>query len=608
MSSEIISTTRPSTLAVDSVCAIPGFVHRILEHLGDEGDFDAQDATLRLLSTLGKTHIVPTTAFAMLWHTLHGLKRVINMMPRELFDGNSPRQWKPLLENARVTLADWERPLFYLSHVHELYLNQGPNVLDHFPAYHTDRIFATVRCNNVLLTPNLHTLSWTPPNIIQAERWAPFLHLFVGPSLRTFHMLVDNSLTVRDIFNRLPDNVCAQLTCVILESRSLCVGSTRWTAFSVNRFLGRLRDANHVSTDQLSINDSVLVGLGKLANLTFVQLISMKGQNVPITSDPLFRRLEHLHTIGTDPEHVAELLPVIWSHALEVVSVNFLLGTGKSYELLLEALPHLPAPENVKEICINDFDPVTYHAIGRRRSLEEFFAAAKDLVSHTTAKPGDYTIAATCLRALAEFSNLTRLFLVLPLGFAGLTDTLLDEVTKNWPSLQSMSLLPQVSFPLDLHRPFPIELTLDAFITIATNCRNLHTLGLVIDASAPLSEELCQRALAAPVCPQLFHIEVLDSPIQSPHPVARFLASLFPRLRVIHAGADVPLACGPMAALSDYFERTWYSVQVALPEMAEIWARVPGKSWKDIKVVVDDDDLRWFEEETDSEVDVEEDW
>ncbi|KAF7297236.1 hypothetical protein MIND_00956700 [Mycena indigotica] len=589
MSSEIVSSTKPSTPAVDTVLALPGFVYRMLMHLGDDGDFDAQDATLRLLCTLGKRHIVPRIAFNMLWRALHGLKRAIDTMPRDLFDDKSPNQWKPLLENVDVTLADWDRPLFCLWHVRELYLNQGPGGLDHFPAGDTNRILGTVHCNRILLTPNLHILTWAPPNSAQADLWAPYLPLFFGPSLSVFFMLVDNSLTVRDIFDRLPDDVCKQLQRVVLESRNL--KSAHWTARGMTRLLGRLRDAEYVSTDQLGPDDAVMVGLGKLANLAFVEVIAMRGQNVPVTSDPLFRSLEHLQVIGTDPEHVADLIPVIRSDTLEKVSVAYLCGTAKAYELLFKALAHVPSPPDLEQICINDFDPVTYHSIGRKRSPEEHFAAATELISHACAKPADYGVPATSLRALAGFSNLKRLLLVLPLGLAGLTDELLDELTQNWPHLETLSLLPQVCLPVDIPRSLPIELTLGAFIVVATNCQNLHALGLVVDASAP----------------PVGGIIVSDSPIHpTPQPVARFLACLFPRLCAITANADAPAVWGTLAVMSNHFACTWHCVQVALPEMAEIWERVPGKSWKDIEVVQDEDDLRWLgdgEEEEETELD-----
>ncbi|KAJ7051686.1 hypothetical protein C8F01DRAFT_1338782 [Mycena amicta] len=282
------------------------------------------------------------------------------------------------------------------------------------------------------------------------------------------------------------------------------------------------------------------------------------------------------------------------THRLEVFGLSLVGFLACEYRALL---PAIASHTEITELLINYFDPIAYRLNGQPRRRDEYAAGMQEFFDDAMMNTHNFDLSAETLRVLKPLENLTQLYLVLPLGFTGLTNRLLDEVLQCWSRLEHLSLIPQLAFPSEKRRTFPLQLTLRAFISLATHCPLLRLAGIVVDARTAPSTELFDLALKTPIRPQLFHLDVSDSPIKHSKKVARFLSCLFPRAR--HISSHIHLASlwsqhdPEIVAAAELNEQAarWDVVQGLIGHMAEIWEHVEGKSWKNMKVNVEEDDL-----------------
>jgi hypothetical protein len=135
-----------------------------------------------------------------------------------------------------------------------------------------------------------------------------------------------------------------------------------------------------------------------------------------------------------------------------------------------------------------------------------------------------YSVGADILRILFCFTNLVTVWLASPVGF-DLDDSQVTEIACAWPHLEDLSL--EASPERHIHP----RTTLESVYAFAKHCPYLQTLQMTFDATQiPQMRPSGMRRVTQGA---LDSLSVATSPISKPRSVAKFLSTIFPRLRRI---------------------------------------------------------------------------
>ena len=128
---------------------------------------------------------------------------------------------------------------------------------------------------------------------------------------------------------------------------------------------------------------------------------------------------------------------------------------------------------------------------------------------------------------LLKFTHMESIAIETECSIANFDDELLKAMATSWPNLRHLCLTNGWG------ESFPSRCTLRGILHLGQHCPNLMSLRIVFQASA----EICWngRPGGGVVNERLETLEVVQSPIADPRPVASFLSDVFPRLTSIVA-------------------------------------------------------------------------
>ncbi|KAJ7174786.1 hypothetical protein C8R46DRAFT_1252861 [Mycena filopes] len=168
-----------------------------------------------------------------------------------------------------------------------------------------------------------------------------------------------------------------------------------------------------------------------------------------------------------------------------------------------------------------------------------------------------YSVDKATLEPLLNFPNLVVLWLCHPGGF-DLDDTMVEKMASAWPRMEILQLSPDRSCRL-----VP-RITIEGIYAFATHCPHLEHLAIAFDATVTLDLQI--NGAARVTQRRLLTLVVEHLPIEEPLRVAKFLRTLFPRLRTLY-DADSGLTD---AALISPMHRALHILEVAEMVCAQI--------------------------------------
>jgi len=169
------------------------------------------------------------------------------------------------------------------------------------------------------------------------------------------------------------------------------------------------------------------------------------------------------------------------------------------------------------------------------------------------------------LRPLLGFSKIEKLVVDDP-KCALLDDTEIDLISSAWPALRVLSVHDAAPRLAALNKD--IKVTMRGLQTLLERCPRLEELGLVLEATVDLLPE----KPALPLNKRVTALELSNSPIIDPRRVARVLATMLPRLNVIHHQPMFNIGVSPMAsgiAGKKIFQR-WTETEKMIRELRNV--------------------------------------
>ncbi|KAJ7113149.1 hypothetical protein C8R44DRAFT_930748, partial [Mycena epipterygia] len=390
-----------------------------------------------------------------------------------------------------ITMADWERFLFYSHRVKSFNVDED-GALENLEVYDTlDLSFP-----EEYLFPNLKKLKYW---LLDAADSFHHIRLFLTPSLTTLHMAIDN-ISHLPIFSTLAPK-CTRLTYFSLgTSGILDVAAIP----AISRFLWTLHRVESLVVTGL--DEAALCHIARLPGLRSLWLMSPEA---PIPFSQILEGSLHFPALTSLECETMERAPALLGTSIKCSLVEF--------SLFLRGLSVPPS-----KITVGQFYSAlaTYcsHASLRKLSVEGGY------LDPNTIQLDIYLVGGEMLKPLFSFSNLIKVSLSHPAGL-DLDDAVVGDMACAWPRIESLLLPPGRS-----HR-ITTRVTLEGVYAFAKHCPCLQVLSMAFDATDV--PEIKIKAKNRVSQNSLDRLEVGSSLIGAPRPVAEFLSTIFPALKTV---------------------------------------------------------------------------
>ncbi|KAJ7647915.1 hypothetical protein FB45DRAFT_860946 [Roridomyces roridus] len=270
-----------------------------------------------------------------------------------------------------------------------------------------------------------------------------------------------------------------------------------------------------------------------------------------------------LATLSLLPRKCPSVKCLDMSHARDdsaVESTTTLPAPPRAQGPLLTALhflqyqdPHPSVMSRLCELCLDntlntcELDIRCRDATQRIRSLLAALASSQRALSDLQIRiwhpdeTGDSLDLIECLRPALGFAKLTRLHFLSRARFH-FDDLAISEMARAWPELESLDIMM-------LGRAEGFRTTLQSIKHLALHCPNLRALSMDFTTDIiPSVGDASNRRMSS--------LDVHQSPLLTSqvHPVARFLAAIFPNLREVSSHGT-----------ADSIKDRWEEVEVLLP-------------------------------------------
>ncbi|KAI0314772.1 hypothetical protein OF83DRAFT_413019 [Amylostereum chailletii] len=512
---------------------------RLLEYVGDT---QGGKRTLSRLSRTCRGFCEP--GLGLLWKELDSLMPLVTLFPSTLYK----RARRPGLGLAIMPIEeDWKQILHYGEFVRRLTYDESQKAVS--PSFFP--VIEEYRPRTYIL-PNLTTLVWRATTPAGLERIQLFLNpdlqnlvLEIGarlPELSTF--LVDLSLRTRlaslslSCPHTLPENFPHLLEpqdelekLALMAPGALSAGVGKWAA----------------SLPMLRSLELDLTGRSGIAVEGFFDdILSMDGYHTPssVSDSSGVSRDSGVFSAGEDIDFtsikkstlqlVEDRVPRIGAFArLQSLHLTGEVGNVVTF------LKHIASPLVNLELVVEDpFDKADWQDLcylicqyfgDTLQSLKVTASSASRFADLVRSTPrGDTFVARRLpLDGLSYLPCLTRLEIDLPESII-LRDSDIASVARACPNIEVLRLCPAARFSIPSGGP---TLSLEGLAALTMGCRNLHTLAVVVNGSAPRTDDvyfdLCVSSRS------LMRLQLGHSWVRDPLQIAILLSHLAPRLDML---------------------------------------------------------------------------
>ncbi|KAH9486579.1 26S proteasome non-ATPase regulatory subunit 12 [Psilocybe cubensis] len=530
----------------------------------------------RSLSRLARTcKSFSGPALDVLWKELDSIVPIIGLFPGHLLKKTK----KPGLGLAKLPRdEDWQNIIKYSERIQRIAYDEASNVVA--PSIFT--IFEENRPQNFnYILPRLQELSWKVETPAALERCGIFIH----PQLQILNLEISNKFTkindfLADMSSRtklkgfsfisptnLPDAFTELLLrqddlekVVLVAPGALSPGVGRWIAALPKLkhlqldLTGRSAIAVEGFFDELSprSGDSTPTSIGSRDSGVFsgeeLDFTEIRKSALRLTGDfsskGSFTKLRRIQLTG-EVANIAVFLKHLDSDITHL-------------DLVIEDPPDNADWQDLSELICDKFAD----SLNSLRISPTPSAKFADLVRATSrAEPPSNRLS---LERFNGLSKLSRLDIDLPESVV-FTPADIDCLAKACPNLESLKLCPLSRFPLP-HSP---KLTLESLAPLMKHCKRLHTLSVVVNASAGSAGVLQAREMSSK---SLLRLHVGHSWANDPLQIAILLSHLMPNLELLKWFQEKN-----RAGFIEQHAKAWQSVSETLPHIQNL--RVTEKSF-----------------------------
>ncbi|KLO07817.1 hypothetical protein SCHPADRAFT_894335 [Schizopora paradoxa] len=498
------------------------------------------DPSLAVLARTSK--LFSESALDVLWSEMHSFTQLLKLFGEDLISFNETQGMVKPVVNHLIVPRDWNRFTLYAHRVRRwlqedlVYVDEA--VVDHLafgrlPGYILPRlthmeVMATsvsgLHLQTLLIAPTLESVAiWNnAPSMPATRQMNTFFRTLAdrAPSMRKFILHWGEGQTI-------PPPFIDGIADVFSVENSKLSTIHLWSPLCIDaRVFSLLAQLPNLTTLHLNL-------LGVVDTNTICQSVPKAG---------CFPNLQNVYLAGILEELHKTLR--YFGDSKSTLSLGFSVREypkAKSLHLLFSSVasnfPHLRILQfNVPK---DEIDAVAANAN---------YIKSPDLYYHDV----------SVLRPLLSLRGLAAVHLELGIPLH-LADTDLVTIGSSWPAIEVLNLS---SDPYcDRTRAVRPELTIQGLFQLASMCRSLQHLGLYVDYSTHLSEELV--ASCDFLSNTIVHLDVGRSWVVQPELVAALLSGVFPRLKIFQwHGMDDPES---WTELSDGHSPGWRRVFDLLP-------------------------------------------
>ncbi|KAJ7860915.1 hypothetical protein B0H13DRAFT_1726432 [Mycena leptocephala] len=431
-------------------------------------DLKLPEDVIRDLAALARTaKLFREPALNALWAYQTTFAYVLRCFPSDLW--NMPVFWRFVRP---MSLADWERPLFYMNRVRKFDLTASDEV-PAAPVFETLSLCLPTEH----FFPNIDKLIW-----YSAKRSSfAYIRLLLGPRMTSIEIefLVYPSHSYLSLIPTLPIR-CPRLTkATICCDPDLVIHAIAHERLreSTSQFV---RGLKHIESLRLfDLDQSAIEHLSSLPTLTCLTIEDLR-QFQAFTPSP------------------QQSDPFIFSN---LTSIELVTPSVQVAIALTQTLSHSP---------LTDVD-IT---IDTPASLDAFLILYSTVAKTTTRY-------SSVLGQFLRFHNLHTLWLNTPFD---LDDTIMLDMARAWPHIERLTFVPAY---ISTIQP---RATLHGLRALAQHWTKLKSLTILLDASEIPPQTLSTVPVIQCALTELF---VGYSPIIAPVEVARFISGIFPKLVII---------------------------------------------------------------------------
>ncbi|KAJ7495425.1 hypothetical protein FB451DRAFT_1077064 [Mycena latifolia] len=446
----------------------------------------------RNLASLARVcRILSGPALDRLWEHQSSLMNILSCMPDDLWENNNFGEKSFVRARRQIKPSDWDRVHPYARRVKTFLFYDYDNERD---TDHWSPVFEILASSlpGEHFFPNLHTIFWD----VMEMPWFPFVRLFLCPGIKSATMGMFAASTHLALISTLSAQ-CPLLTHVTLFIDPVLHEYCSAPFSTLIHGVPRLEDLDLGTLDQAAFEHLAHMSSLQALSITMPTFIPFRGDEDP----PRFVKLRRVGFGCTTHQFTTAFIAMkswsLGSFRSMVTSVPTAAETATMYTLLTSHCAHAA----LRNLELGD----------ARLNIESFPLVPACIVT------------SDALRILFCFHNLRHVNLAPPAGF-DLDDAVLAELARAWPRLSSLTLAGSG------YRAPPSRVTLGALRALAAHCRSLMFLTLAFDASVVPD--------APPERGTLLRLDVADSIVVTPAPVAEYLFALFPRLLDIATGRE----------------------------------------------------------------------
>ncbi|KAJ7625503.1 hypothetical protein FB45DRAFT_67399 [Roridomyces roridus] len=376
------------------------------------------------------------------------------------------------------------------------------------------------------------------------ELCLPHTSLFLSPKITRINVELDPApayLPLVPLFGA----KCPSLTSICLRYRGGRVEAPyHLRARAASTLIQSLDKIRHLTAGPIDV-----AACGHLMSLPELKSLAVHVHEIlmpEVSSESTFRYLESLEICVARPALAFNFLPAL-SKACPLN--NLQIGLEEATALESEA----------RQLCtvIVDCSPTSVE------SLSVDFGQYSDAAAVSSDL---YTVVPATLRPLLALTELVTINVTVPFGLC-LDDAFVSEMAAAWPLVQHLTL----RRPYVLGEPSPPSLvTVSSLTVFALRCPDLRSLAIPLSDTPPEPVEEPPQSLR-PKQTVLTLLEVMDSHIQKPFPVAAYLSSVFPNIRFVATTRQaMDLGDNDPAPQDAEASKRWKQVQELIPLLVGI--------------------------------------
>ncbi|KAJ7487115.1 hypothetical protein FB451DRAFT_1554194 [Mycena latifolia] len=484
---------------------IPEVVHMIFAHLasGDSAT-PANRAALGRLAIACRSFTNP--ALDILWHDQAGLGPLLNCLHTTVLDSELEDElWVTAIAVAElesgsqsvIKATDWDRVRFYAPRVKSITLD----TLDTPQWGVSADVLELLSMSPPFewLLPNLAHLSWDTNDPV----FFPYIRLFLGPKITSINITLDGPAARLAILPMLASRYPS------LSGFELVMNE----GFKAHRHL-RI-DATSSMIRALTVVQSLsvqylepavcrhLASLDSLTSLSVCVGDWLFTDELTQSTEPMFSSLRVLELRESRSDLCTEFIGMLSYPLLSrlTISTNGPPTEDEALALFSTIYHRFPHPT------------LTVLDVHLGRCVRGVVTSSVD------------TIPSAALQPLLAFSNLSKVAISVPF-LLSLDDAFVEEMAMAWPRLEELALTRS-----QREVPTPSSVTVPALAAFARHCPTLSTLTIPVSGGFPPDWDHARRPSDTQQALSL--LDVLDSPITAPIPVAAYLSCVFPNISLI---------------------------------------------------------------------------